>query len=163
MGAVKRAKAVVKKVIVKAKSVFKKVGKQVKAHAHLMKIKVHVRPKDCKCTPKKAIHKVGKPLVFKKKVVKKPKMKIAIHKPHKTGTTCGSRPPQYQAACYRARHQKVPKFALDAEKKAKAKILKKPVVKKAKKVTKKAAPKKAAKKAAPKKAAKKAAPKKAAK
>merc|ERR1712228_990517 len=124
--AVKRAKAVVKKVIVKAKSVFKKVGKQVKAHAHLMKIKVHVRPKDCKCTPKKAIHKVGKPLVFKKKVVKKPKMKIAIH--HKTGTTCGSGPPQYQAACYRARHQKVPKFALDAEKKAKIAI-KKPVVK----------------------------------
>merc|ERR1712087_931279 len=96
--------------------------------------------------------------------VKKPKMKIAIH--HKTGTTCGSRPPQYQAACYRARHQKVPKFALDAEKKAKDKLLKKPAVKKAKKVTKKVAKKvtkKVAKKAAPKKAAKKAAPRKAAK
>merc|ERR1712151_186414 len=69
-------------------------------------------------------------IAIKKPVLKKPKMKIAIHKPHMTGTSCGSRPPQYQAACYRSRHQKVPKFALDAEKKAKAKItIKKPVVK----------------------------------
>merc|ERR1712100_545668 len=61
---------------------------------------------------------------IKKPILKKPKMKIAIHKPHMTGTSCGSRPPQYQAACYRSRHQKVPKFALDAEKKAKIAIKK---------------------------------------
>merc|ERR1712151_1394281 len=67
-------------------------------------------------------------IAIKKPVLKKPKMKIAIHKPHMTGTSCGSRPPQYQAACYRSRHQKVPKFALDAEKKAKIAI-KKPAVK----------------------------------
>merc|ERR1711920_314422 len=67
-----------------------------------------------KITIKKPVVK-GK-IAIKKPVLKKPKMKIAIHKPHMTGTSCGSRPPQYQAACYRARHQKVPKFALDAEK-----------------------------------------------
>merc|ERR1712196_417972 len=35
------------------------------------------------------------------------------------GSTCGSLPPQYQAVCYRFRHQKVPQAALDAEKKPK--------------------------------------------
>jgi len=48
-----------------------------------------------------------------------------------TGKSCASRPPQYQAACYRARHRKVPKSALEAEKKAKV------VVKKGGKSTKK--------------------------
>merc|ERR1712178_278397 len=64
----------------KAKKVFKKVGKQVKAHASLMKIKVHVRPKDCKCSPhKKVIHKVGKPLkiTMKKKAHAKKGKKVA--------------------------------------------------------------------------------------
>merc|ERR1711981_1547862 len=69
-----------------------------------MKLKIHVKK-----------HKI----VSKKTVTPKLKIhkKITIKKHHMTGTTCGSRPPQYQAACYRARHQKVPKFALDAEKK----------------------------------------------
>merc|ERR1712183_395937 len=53
-------KAVVKKVVVKAKAVFHKVGKSLKRHAKLMKIKVHVRPKDCRCAPKKAHHKMIK-------------------------------------------------------------------------------------------------------
>merc|ERR1712029_741181 len=67
-----KAKAVVKKVIVKAKKVFVKIGHKVRGHAKLMKIKVHVNAKDCKCTPhKKVIHKVGKPLKIAKKAVKK--------------------------------------------------------------------------------------------
>merc|ERR1711981_985927 len=45
-------------------------------------------------------------------------MKVEAPKHHMTGTTCGSRPPQYQAACYRSRGQKVPQSALDAEEKA---------------------------------------------
>merc|ERR1712113_214645 len=115
------AKAVVKKVIVKAKKVFKKVGQQVKGHAKLMKIKVHVRPKDCKCTPKKkAIHKVGKPLFHKKKAAgKKPKKVV-----------------------------KKPKKVVKKAKKVTKKVAKKVALKKA---AKKAAPKKAAKKVAPKK------------
>merc|ERR1712110_1280794 len=75
MGAVKRAHAVVKKVIVKAKKVFHKVGKSVKAHAKLMKVKVHVRPKDCKCTwEKRVVHKIK--LTLKKKGVKKAVKKV---------------------------------------------------------------------------------------
>merc|ERR1712183_1192609 len=50
----------VKKVVVKAKAEFHKVGKSIKRHAKLMKIKVHVRPKDCRCAPKKAHHKMIK-------------------------------------------------------------------------------------------------------
>merc|ERR1712166_1563230 len=66
-----RAKAVVKKLLLKAKAVFLKVGKSIKKHAKLMKIKVHVRPKDCKCAPKKAHAKVVKgKKVIKAKVVK---------------------------------------------------------------------------------------------
>merc|ERR1712054_158720 len=84
--AVKRAHAVVKKIVVKAKKVFHKVGKQVKAHAKLMKVKVHVRPKDCKCTPKKkAVHKMKLKLKLgakkaAKKVVKKKAAKKVVKK-----------------------------------------------------------------------------------
>merc|ERR1712203_781734 len=75
--------------------------------------------------------KAPKLKISKKISIKKPVLKMKKHKIHITGATCGSRPPQYQAACYRSRHQKVPKFALDAEKKAKAHLklkVKKPKV-----------------------------------
>merc|ERR1712194_593223 len=54
------------KVVVKAQKVFLKVGKAVKRHAKLMKIKVHVRPKDCKCAPKKAHKKIVKHVIVGK-------------------------------------------------------------------------------------------------
>merc|ERR1712072_858951 len=66
-----------------------------------------------------------------KVAIKKPFAKLhamKAKKPIMTGVSCGSRPPQYQAACYRARHQKVPAAALAAEKKVKVAI-KKPAVK----------------------------------
>merc|ERR1712232_740306 len=98
------------------------MGKKAKAHLKLKVKKPKVIGKHIKAPKLKISKKIS---------LKKPVLKMKKHKPHMTGTTCGSRPPQYQAACYRSRHQKVPKFALDAEKKAKAHLklkVKKPKV-----------------------------------
>merc|ERR1712164_181180 len=64
-------------------------------------------------------------LAAEKKYAPKP---VANKKKVMAGATCGSRPPRYQAACYRMRGQKVPAAALAAEKK----YAPKPVAKKIK-------------------------------
>jgi len=66
--------------------------------------------------------KIALDLEKKFKKDKKPTIKLAKPvkaKPHKTGGSCGTVSPAYQADCYRKHHQKVPQSALDLEKKFK--------------------------------------------
>merc|ERR1711937_590729 len=115
----KKAHMKVRVLVHKAWLVFKKGGKAIKKAAKKhMKIKVHIRPKDCKCVP----HKKGKKVV--KKAVKK-----AVKKGKKVA-------------------KKAAKKGKKVAKKAAKKVAPKKVIKKAapKKVVKKAAPKKVVKK-----------------